>query len=78
MLLNLQLNLMYLYASYLIPELGPCTLRITYSAHTDLSVKFQSHRSRYNTEFLIGITISIIKPQICWISLISLFLFAIY
>ncbi|GAV66225.1 RRM_5 domain-containing protein/RRM_6 domain-containing protein [Cephalotus follicularis] len=32
---------------YLIPEhLVPCTLRITYSAHTDLSVKFQSHRSR--------------------------------
>ncbi|OIT19151.1 polypyrimidine tract-binding protein -like 2, partial [Nicotiana attenuata] len=31
--------------SYLIPELGPCTLKITYSAHTDLSVKFQSHRS---------------------------------
>ncbi|XP_059629091.1 polypyrimidine tract-binding protein homolog 2-like isoform X3 [Cornus florida] len=32
--------------SYLIPDLGPCTLKITYSAHTDLSVKFQSHRSR--------------------------------
>ncbi|XP_075497595.1 polypyrimidine tract-binding protein homolog 2-like [Primulina tabacum] len=32
--------------SYLIPELGPCSLKITYSAHTDLSVKFQSHRSR--------------------------------
>lgn len=33
---------------YLLPEhLGPCTLRITFSAHTDLSVKFQSHRSRY-------------------------------
>ncbi|KAL1824052.1 hypothetical protein ACET3Z_010830 [Daucus carota] len=32
--------------SYLIPELAPCSLRITYSAHTDLSVKFQSHRSR--------------------------------
>ncbi|KAM7272334.1 hypothetical protein ACFE04_026997 [Oxalis oulophora] len=25
---------------------SPCSLRITYSAHTDLSVKFQSHRSR--------------------------------
>ncbi|KAG6753713.1 hypothetical protein POTOM_041710 [Populus tomentosa] len=36
-----------LHFSYLLPEhLGPCTLRITYSAHTDLSVKFQSHRSR--------------------------------
>lgn len=34
---------------YLLPEhMGPCTLRITYSAHTDLSVKFQSHRSRYS------------------------------
>ncbi|KAF1001997.1 polypyrimidine tract-binding protein homolog 2-like [Apium graveolens] len=32
--------------SYLIPELSPCSLKITYSAHTDLSVKFQSHRSR--------------------------------
>ncbi|KAI7743795.1 hypothetical protein M8C21_004116 [Ambrosia artemisiifolia] len=32
--------------SYLIPELGPCSLQITYSAHTDLSVKFQSHYSR--------------------------------
>ncbi|KAI5561895.1 hypothetical protein POPTR_015G020800v4 [Populus trichocarpa] len=33
--------------SYLLPEhLGPCTLRIAYSGHTDLSVKFQSHRSR--------------------------------
>ena len=31
---------------YLIPELGACSLKITYSAHTDLSVKFQSHRSR--------------------------------
>ena len=35
------------YFRYLIPDLGPCTLKITYSAHTDLSVKFQSHRSRY-------------------------------
>nr|XP_009788716.1 PREDICTED: polypyrimidine tract-binding protein homolog 2-like isoform X3 [Nicotiana sylvestris]XP_009788717.1 PREDICTED: polypyrimidine tract-binding protein homolog 2-like isoform X3 [Nicotiana sylvestris] len=35
-----------LLKGYLIPELGPCTLKITYSAHTDLSVKFQSHRSR--------------------------------
>ena len=35
--------------SYLLPEhLGPCTLRITHSAHTDLSVKFQSHRSWYS------------------------------
>ncbi|GAB2213088.1 hypothetical protein Droror1_Dr00021106, partial [Drosera rotundifolia] len=34
---------------YLIPDLvGPCSLKITYSAHTDLSVKFQSHRSSHN------------------------------
>ncbi|GAB2221935.1 hypothetical protein Drorol1_Dr00013131 [Drosera rotundifolia] len=40
--------------SYLIPDLvGPCSLKITYSAHTDLSVKFQSHRSRdYTNPFL--------------------------
>ncbi|XP_057950429.1 polypyrimidine tract-binding protein homolog 2 isoform X2 [Malania oleifera] len=39
---------------YLLPEhLGPCTLRITFSAHTDLSVKFQSHRSRdYTNPYL--------------------------
>ncbi|KAI4319985.1 hypothetical protein MLD38_033514 [Melastoma candidum] len=40
--------------SYLLPDhMGPCTLRITYSAHTDLSVKFQSHRSRdYTNPYL--------------------------
>ncbi|XP_074319787.1 polypyrimidine tract-binding protein homolog 2-like isoform X2 [Silene latifolia] len=40
--------------SYLLPEhLEPCTLKITYSAHTDLSVKFQSHRSRdYTNPYL--------------------------
>ncbi|PON50106.1 Splicing factor-like protein [Parasponia andersonii] len=40
--------------SYLLPEhVGPCTLRITYSGHTDLSVKFQSHRSRdYTNPYL--------------------------
>ncbi|KNA07236.1 hypothetical protein SOVF_173630 [Spinacia oleracea] len=39
---------------YLLPEhVGPCSLRITYSAHTDLSVKFQSHRSRdYTNQYL--------------------------
>lgn len=39
---------------YLLPEnVGQCTLRITYSAHTDLSVKFQSHRSRdYTNPYL--------------------------
>ncbi|KAI4363658.1 hypothetical protein MLD38_019848 [Melastoma candidum] len=40
--------------SYLLSDqMGPCTLRITYSAHTDLSVKFQSHRSRdYTNPYL--------------------------
>lgn len=39
---------------YLLPEhMGPCSLKITYSAHTDLSVKFQSHRSRdYTNPYL--------------------------
>ncbi|KAF4380456.1 hypothetical protein F8388_024749 [Cannabis sativa] len=39
---------------YLLTEnVGPCTLRITYSGHTDLSVKFQSHRSRdYTNPYL--------------------------
>ncbi|RDX70645.1 Polypyrimidine tract-binding protein-like 2, partial [Mucuna pruriens] len=39
---------------YLLPEhMGPCTLRITYSGHSDLSVKFQSHRSRdYTNPYL--------------------------
>lgn len=39
---------------YLLPEnIGPCSLKITYSAHTDLSVKFQSHRSRdYTNPYL--------------------------
>lgn len=32
---------------YLLPEhVGSCHLRISYSAHTDLNIKFQSHRSR--------------------------------
>lgn len=33
---------------YLLPEhVESCHLRISYSAHTDLNIKFQSHRSRY-------------------------------
>lgn len=33
---------------YLLPDhVGPCHLRISFSAHNDLNVKFQSHRSRY-------------------------------
>ncbi|KAL7003568.1 hypothetical protein U1Q18_004720 [Sarracenia purpurea var. burkii] len=46
--------------SYLIPDLGPCALRITYSAHTDLSVKFQSHRSRDYTNPLLPVAPSAI------------------
>ncbi|XP_018472559.1 polypyrimidine tract-binding protein homolog 2 [Raphanus sativus] len=40
--------------SYLLPEeVSPCSLKITYSAHTDLTVKFQSHRSRdYTNPYL--------------------------
>ncbi|KAH0906341.1 hypothetical protein HID58_038168 [Brassica napus] len=40
--------------SYLLPEeVGQCSLKITYSAHTDLTVKFQSHRSRdYTNPYL--------------------------
>ncbi|OAY82720.1 Polypyrimidine tract-binding protein [Ananas comosus] len=39
---------------YLLQEhVGPCTLKIHYSGHTDLSVKFQSHRSRdYTNPYL--------------------------
>ncbi|KAL0646255.1 hypothetical protein Bca4012_044546 [Brassica carinata] len=39
---------------YLLPEeVGQCSLKITYSAHTDLTVKFQSHRSRdYTNPYL--------------------------
>ncbi|KAI5405656.1 polypyrimidine tract-binding protein homolog 2 [Lathyrus oleraceus] len=39
---------------YLLSEqVGPCTLKITYSGHTDLTVKFQSHRSRdYTNPYL--------------------------
>ncbi|KAG6476719.1 hypothetical protein ZIOFF_065966 [Zingiber officinale] len=33
---------------YLLPEhVTSCHLRITFSAHTDLNIKFQSHRSRF-------------------------------
>ncbi|GKD37954.1 polypyrimidine tract-binding protein homolog 1 isoform X1, partial [Tanacetum coccineum] len=34
-------------------HVGSCSLRITYSAHTDLNIKFQSHRSRdYTNPYL--------------------------
>ncbi|XP_042053182.1 polypyrimidine tract-binding protein homolog 2-like isoform X3 [Salvia splendens] len=48
---------------YLIPELGPCSLRITYSAHTDLSVKFQSHRSRDYTNPMLPVASSAIDAS---------------
>ncbi|KAA8533639.1 hypothetical protein F0562_030927 [Nyssa sinensis] len=48
---------------YLVPDLGPCSLRITYSAHTDLSVKFQSHRSRDYTNPLLPVTPSAIDAS---------------
>ncbi|GLT36192.1 hypothetical protein SLA2020_105860 [Shorea laevis] len=39
---------------YLLPEhVGSCHLRISYSAHTDLNIRFQSHRSRdYTNPYL--------------------------
>ncbi|KAG9153759.1 hypothetical protein Leryth_005883, partial [Lithospermum erythrorhizon] len=39
---------------YLLPEhVDQCNLRISYSAHTDLNIKFQSHRSRdYTNPYL--------------------------
>ncbi|CAL1409722.1 unnamed protein product [Linum trigynum] len=47
--------------SYLLHDhIGPCTLRITYSAHTDLSVKFQSHRSRDYTNLSLPVAPSAI------------------
>ncbi|XP_059435979.1 polypyrimidine tract-binding protein homolog 2-like [Corylus avellana] len=47
--------------SYLLPDdVGPCTTRITYSAHTDLSVKFQSHQSRDYTDSFLPIAPSAI------------------
>ncbi|KAA8540014.1 hypothetical protein F0562_026706 [Nyssa sinensis] len=48
---------------YLIPDLGPCTLKITYSAHTDLTVKFQSHRSRDYTNALLPVAPSAIDAS---------------
>ncbi|KAI7734646.1 hypothetical protein M8C21_026334, partial [Ambrosia artemisiifolia] len=48
---------------YLIPELAPCSLKITYSAHTDLSVKFQSHRSRDYTNPMLPVASSAIDAS---------------
>ncbi|TXG57573.1 hypothetical protein EZV62_015402 [Acer yangbiense] len=42
------------FRMYLLPaHVGSCHLRISYSAHTDLNIKFQSHRSRdYTNPYL--------------------------
>ncbi|XP_010442873.1 PREDICTED: polypyrimidine tract-binding protein homolog 2 isoform X1 [Camelina sativa] len=46
---------------YLLPEqVGQCSLKITYSAHTDLTVKFQSHRSRDYTNMYLPVAPSAI------------------
>ncbi len=49
-------ELIFWCCRYLLPDhAGTCHLRITFSAHNDLNVKFQSHRSRYVllAEFLL-------------------------
>ncbi|KAK2390637.1 hypothetical protein P8452_27885 [Trifolium repens] len=47
---------------YLLPEnVGPCTLKITYSGHSDLTVKFQSHRSRDYTNPYLPVSQSAIE-----------------
>ncbi|KAF6140901.1 hypothetical protein GIB67_042314 [Kingdonia uniflora] len=54
--------------SYLLPEhVNSCTLRITFSGHTDLSVKFQSHRSRDYTNPQLPVAASAIdgSGQFC-------------
>lgn len=46
---------------YLLADhVGPCHLRISFSAHTDLNVKFQSHRSRDYTNLLLPVAPSAI------------------
>ncbi|XP_077212619.1 polypyrimidine tract-binding protein homolog 2-like isoform X2 [Tasmannia lanceolata] len=53
---------------YLLQEhVGPCTLRITFSGHTDLNVKFQSHRSRDYTNPYLPVAASAIdgNGQFC-------------
>lgn len=48
--------------SYLLPEhVGSCNLRISYSAHTDLNIKFQSHRSRDYTNPYLPVNSSAIE-----------------
>ncbi|KAH7554568.1 hypothetical protein JRO89_XS12G0237500 [Xanthoceras sorbifolium] len=54
LVLHLCYELMTFCFRYLLPEhVGSCHLRISYSAHTDLNIKFQSHRSRdYTNPYL--------------------------
>ncbi|XP_074569994.1 polypyrimidine tract-binding protein homolog 1-like isoform X2 [Curcuma longa] len=50
---------------YLLPEhITSCHLRISYSAHTDLSIKFQSHRSRDYTNPYLPVNPSAIEGGI--------------
>ncbi|MQM07551.1 hypothetical protein Taro_040392 [Colocasia esculenta] len=47
---------------YLLPEhVGTCHLRISFSAHTDLNIKFQSHRSRDYTNPYLPVNASAIE-----------------
>ncbi|XP_078440895.1 polypyrimidine tract-binding protein 1 isoform X2 [Wolffia australiana] len=47
---------------YLLPEhVGSCHLRISFSAHTDLNIKFQSHRSRDYTNPYLPVNASAIE-----------------
>ncbi|KAJ6842633.1 polypyrimidine tract-binding protein-like protein 1-like isoform X3 [Iris pallida] len=47
---------------YLLPEhVNSCHLRISYSAHTDLNIKFQSHRSRDYTNPYLPVNSSAIE-----------------
>ncbi|KAG6486441.1 polypyrimidine tract-binding protein homolog 1-like [Zingiber officinale] len=54
---------------YLLPEhITSCHLRISYSAHTDLSIKFQSHRSRDYTNPYLPVNPSAIEGGILSLS----------
>ncbi|GAQ91374.1 Polypyrimidine tract-binding protein [Klebsormidium nitens] len=45
-------------------DVPPCTFRITFSAHQDLSVKFQSHRSRDYTNPYLPVAASANDPSL--------------
>lgn len=46
------------------PHITSCYLRITYSAHTDLNIKFQSHRSRDYTNPYLPVNPSAIESNL--------------